>query len=347
MPRRAGSSPLAGLAKVEHHRHLDGSIRHETLIDIARRHGLAIALDDQESLRRRTRITEPLGDVATVLEAFETIQQVTCSYEAIRQIAFENVEDAWRDGCVLAELRFSPAFIAMGKAIGYEEIIEGVLDGVTAGMARYPIEIGLITIVSRTLDYEANLEGMRACLRYAHAGRHPGAERLVGFDLADREATTSPGDWLEVVGLAREAGWGVTVHSGEETPAAAVRETVEVLAPDRIGHGVNAWQDPRVVRLLIERDVLLELCPTSNWLTQCVPTLDAHPLPQFYRAGVKVSINSDDPELMDIDLVNEYELAQRLLGLGPADFHRINLMALEKSFLPEEIRAAVKARHFD
>lgn len=344
MPRSAGTSPLTRLPKVELHRHLDGSIRHETMVDIARRHDLDIDWRNDAELRRRTTITAPMGDVATVLEAFETIQKITCSYEAIRRIAFENVEDAWRDGCVLVELRFSPAFIAMGKSLSWDEIIEGVLDGVMQGMDRYDIQVGLIDIISRTLDKEANMTGTRECIRYARALRHRGADRLVGFDLADREATTRPADWLEAVNLARAAGWGVTVHSGEETPAAGVRETLEVLAPDRIGHGVNAWQDPEVVELLIERDVLLELCPTSNWLTQCAPTLAGHPLPDFYRAGVKVSINSDDPQLMAIDLVNEYDIARRYYGFDTDDFMRINAMALEKSFLPEEIRTEVARR---
>ena len=339
-------SPLRSMPKVELHRHLDGSIRQETIIDITKRHGLDIDISDSARLKARSTVTEPMQDLAAVLDAFDTIQKVTCSYEAIKQVAFENVEDAWFDGIKLVELRFSPAFIALNKDITYDEIIEGVVDGINEGMCKYDIQVGLISIVSRTLDYEANKQGTIEAIRYATAGRHNMADRIVGFDLADRENTTDPLDFSELVELAREANLGITVHSGEDTDASGVEKTLEVLVPDRIGHGVNAWQDQDVVTMLKDRDVLLELCPTSNWLTQCVPILANHPLPDFYKAGVKVSINSDDPQLMDIDLTHEYEIAKRYYNFENEDFLKTNLYALEKSFLPEEIITSVRNTHF-
>lgn len=340
------TSPLRKMPKVELHRHLDGSIRQETIVDISKHNNLDIDISDIASLKKRSTVTEPMQDLAAVLEAFDTIQKVSCSYEAIKRIAFENVEDAFHDGIKLIELRFSPAFISLGKEISNDEIIEGVIDGVVDGMVKYAIQVGLITIVSRTLDYDANSQATLDVIAYANSGRHHGSDRLVGFDLADRENTTDPSDFSELVRVSREAGLGITVHSGEDTDASGVRKTLEILNPDRIGHGVNAWQDMDVVEMLKERDVLLELCPTSNWLTQCVPVLAEHPLPDFFRAGVKVSINSDDPQLMDIDLTHEYEIAKKHYGLNNEDFRKMNLYALEKSFLPEEIIAKVRKTHF-
>jgi len=334
------------MPKVELHRHLDGSIRQETVIDIARHYNLDIDISDPARLKRRSTLTSPVQDLAAALDVFETIQKVSCSYEAIRRIAFENVEDACHDGIRLIELRFSPAFIAMGKDIGNDEIIEGVLDGVAAGMDSYAVQVGLISIVSRTLDYEANRQGTLEVIRYLRRGRHRMADRLVGFDLADQESTSDPADFSELVETAREAGLGITVHSGEDTGAAGVQKTLEILKPQRLGHGVNAWQDAAVVEMLREQDVLLEICPTSNWLTQCVPVLEEHPLPDFYRTGVKVCINSDDPCLMDIDLCHEYAIAEALFGFSDEDFRKMNLYALEKSFLPEDIRREVRGEAF-
>ena len=339
-------SSFRNLPKVELHRHLDGSIRQQTIIDISRHHKLDIDVSDPIALKKRSTVTEPMQDLAEVLQAFDTIQKVSCSYEAIKRIAFENVEDAYYDGIKLSELRFSPAFIALGKDIGNDEIIEGVVDGVAEGMDKYDIQVGLIAIVSRTLDYEANKQGTIDAIRYARSSKHRMADRIVGFDLADLENTTQPEDFEELVKLAREADLGVTVHSGEDTDASGVQKTLEVLAPDRIGHGVNAWQDPDVVNMLIEQDVLLEICPTSNWLTQCVALLKNHPLPDFYRAGVKVNINSDDPQLMDIDLSHEYKICAEHFSFTKDDFHKMNLFGLEKSFLPAEITSTLKARHF-
>lgn len=339
-------SNLRRMPKVELHRHLDGSIRQQTIIDISRRHNLDIDISDTARLKARSTVTEPMKDLAAVLDAFETIQKVSCSYEAIKQIAFENVEDAWFDGIKLIELRFSPAFIALDKDIRHDEIIEAVVDGVTQGMNRYDIQVGLISIVSRTLDYEANKQGTMEAVRYATAGRHRGADRIVGFDLADRENTTEAKDFSGLVELARSAGLGITVHTGEDSDAAAVAKTLDVLKPHRIGHGVNAWQDQDVVDMLKDRDVLLELCPTSNWLTQCTPVLAEHPLPDFYRAGVKLCINSDDPQLMDIDLTHEYELAEKYYGFDTQDFKKTNLYALDKSFLPREVVEVVRKAWF-
>lgn len=337
---------MRNFPKIELHRHLDGSIRQQTIIDIARRHKLDIDISDPAALKKRSTVTEPMQDLAAVLDAFDIIQKVSCSYEAIKRIAFENVEDAFFDGIKLCELRFSPAFIALGKDIAYDEIIEGVIDGVAAGMDKYDIQIGLITIVSRTLDYEANKQGTIEAITYAQKAKHRMADRIVGFDLADLENTTEPEDFVELVEMARDAGLGITVHSGEDTDASGVQKTLEILKPDRIGHGVNAWQDRDVVELLKEQDVLLEICPTSNWLTQCVPVLAEHPLPDFFHAGVKVSLNSDDPQLMDIDLTHEYEIARQTFGFSNEDLLKMNLYALEKSFLPAEIGKAVQKQFF-
>ncbi len=339
-------SLLRKMPKVELHRHLDGSIRQGTIVDIVKRHKLDIDVSDRARLKKHSTITEPMQDLAAVLNVFETIQKVSCSYEAIKRIAFENVEDAWMDGIKLIELRFSPAFIAREKDIGNDEIIEGVLDGIAQGMGKYDIQVGLITIVSRTLDHHVNEQSTMDVIAYVEKGHHQMADRIVGFDLADRENTSDPSDFGELVELSRQAGLGITVHSGEDSDASAVQRTLTLLNPDRIGHGVNAWQDGDVVEMLKERDVLLELCPTSNWLTQCVPVLAEHPLPDFYQAGVKVCINSDDPQLMDIDLTHEYEIAQRYYGFTHEDFKKTNLDALKKTFLPQEIGVHVKEKFF-
>ena len=337
---------MRDLPKVELHRHLDGSIRQETIIDITRTHKLDIDISDPVLLKKNSTVTSPMHDLAAVLGVFDIIQKVSCSYDAIRRITFENVEDAYYDGIKLIELRFSPAFIALNKDIKHDEIIEGVLDGLSAGMDKYGIQAGLIGIVSRTLDYDTNKSGISDLIGYLERGVHRSADRIVGFDLADRENTSDPEDFLELVNMARAAGLGITVHSGEDTGPEGVLRTLDVLAPDRIGHGVNAWKDQDVVEQLRQRDVLLELCPTSNWLTRCVESVEKHPLPHFYQAGIKTCINSDDPQLMDIDLTHEYELAKKHYGFSLDDFRTMNLMALEKSFLPEEITQAVSRKSF-
>jgi adenosine deaminase len=336
---------LRALPKAELHRHLDGSIRIQTVADIIARHNLDLGISSEQQLYRKARITTPMKDLQTVLDSFATIQQVLCSYEAIERITFENVEDAYRDGIHLIELRFAPPFISAGKELGNDEIIEAVLDGITRGMNSYPIEVGLIGILVRTMDLEINRRATEDLIRYAGGG-HQNADRICGFDLADSEDRADPRDFLPMVEQARRAGLGITIHSGENTSAEAVKQTLELFDPARIGHGIRSWGDERLLRHIREQQVMLEVCPTSNWLTSSVRSLEEHPLPRLYRAGVPVSINSDDPNLFGIDLVHEYELCARLYHFTGKDFMRINRMSVQHSFLPREIRADLLSRHF-
>jgi len=336
---------LRALPKAELHRHLDGSIRLETVADIAARHKLDLGISTEEDLTRKARITTPMKDLQTVLDSFATIQQVLCSYEAIERIAFENVEDAYRDGIHLIELRFAPPFISAGKELGNDEIIEAVLDGITRGMSRYPIQVGLIGILVRTMDLEINRLAAADLNRYA-ASRYQNADRICGFDLADAEDRSRPEDFLPMVQGAREAGLGITIHSGENTSAAAVKRSLDLFEPARIGHGIRAWGDEKLLQRIRDQEVMLEVCPTSNWLTSCIGALEDHPLPHLYRSAVAVSINSDDPNLFGIDLVHEYELCARLYGFTETDFMRINRQTVEHSFLPRDIRTDVLDRYF-
>jgi adenosine deaminase len=336
---------IKALPKAELHRHLDGSIRLQTVLDLVTRYKLDLGASSEEELSRKARITSPMKDLQTVLDSFGTIRQVLCSYEAIERIAFENVEDAYHDGIHLIELRFAPPFISVGKNLGNDEIIEAVLDGVTRGMNSYPVQVGLIGILVRTIDLEINRQATEDLIRYSGSG-YRNADRICGFDLADSEDRSNPEDFLPFVQQARQAGLGITIHSGENTSAAAVERTLDLFDPARIGHGIRVWGEEKTLRRIRRLDVMLEVCPTSNWLTNSVPSLEEHPLPHLYRSGIPVSINSDDPNLFGIDLIHEYELCSRLYGFSEADFLQINRKTVERSFLPEEIRSEVLKKHF-
>jgi adenosine deaminase len=345
--RNGGPSPevLRALPKVELHRHLDGSVRIETIWEIAQEKGQRLDARSPEELSKRATIRSPLKDLSAVLACFRTQQRALCSFAAISRVTFENIEDAWRDGVKLLELRFAPSYIAEGKTISNDEIIAAVLDGLCRGMARYPIEVGLIGIIPRSLPTESGSQATRDLIRWKKSGG-AGADRICGFDLADRETDFAPELFAPFVEQAREAGMGITIHSGEESSAAHVARTLEMFRPSRIGHGIRAWGDGEVMRRLKDQDVLLEICPTSNWLTSSVPSLEAHPLPSLYREGVPVCINSDDPNVMSIDLVNEYRICRDLFGFANEDFAAMNRAALGHSFLPAAVRERVRDEHF-
>jgi adenosine deaminase len=330
---------LRTMPKVELHRHLDGSVRVQTILDLARQQGIDVGAPE------RLTITAPMEDLAAVLGCFSVLQAVLGTGEAISRVTFENIEDACGDGVRLLELRFAPPFIAQGRRISNDEIIEGVLDGMRRAMARYPVEVGLIGILPRSASPEENARATRDLVRWRASGA-PGADRICGFDLADREAGVDPRVFVPLVEQARESGMGITIHSGEDSDAAHVARTLDLFRPRRIGHGIRAWGDREVMARLRGEDVLLEVCPTSNWLTRAVPSLADHPLPLLFAAGVPVSINSDDPRLMAIDLVHEYALCRTQYGFTDADFAAVNRAALAHSFLPEEMKVRVRQESF-
>jgi adenosine deaminase len=327
---------LRRLPKVELHRHLDGSVRIATIWEISQEYGIALGVRSLAELEERAVLRTPRASLQSVLDCFVTPQAALCSFRAISRITRENVAEARKDGVRLLELRFAPAFIARGKSITGDEIIAGVLDGMHRGMAEWPVEVGLIGILPRGYPPEAHRQATRDLLRWRASGE-PGAKRLCGFDLADVEEGVDPRTFSEFVESARETSMGITVHSGENTDAAHVATALEVYRPSRIGHGIRSVDDPKLLHRLAEQDVMREVSPTSNWITGAVPSLAAHPLPRLRRAGVPVSVNSDDPHLFGIDLVNEYEVCVREMGLGESDLRELNRAAPRHSFLPREV----------
>ena len=331
------------LPKVELHRHLDGSIRFDTIIDLAHKHNLDLGAKNRLELMKRVVIKTPMTSLEQVLDSFWTSQKVLASYEAIKRVAFENVEDAYYDGIKLIELRFAPTFIQKNKSLGFDEIIEGVIDGITEGMSKYPIQVGLIHIMPRSLDLKLNLESTQEILRYRKS-HHKNGDRLLGIDLADLETEESFAEYKDSVAEAKKAGMGVTIHSGEDSTAAHVKRTLEVFNATRIGHGIQIAKDPEIMKLVKDMDVALEVCPTSNWLTNIVKRIEDHPLRYLYEQGVKVTLNSDDPHIMNISLTHEYEVAAKKLGIQKEQFVQMNKWALEKSFLPQEIKQDLKKK---
>ena len=332
-------SELRSLPKCELHRHLDGSVRVQTIREIAQKHQLDLGCPP-DLLEERATISEPRGSLDEVLQSFSIMQQALCCHEAIKRVTFENVEDAYRDGVKLLELRFAPTYISKGKdTLHNDEIIEAVLDGIGLGMERYDIQVGLIGIITRSPEHthDANRLATEDIIRYAR-GTHSHGERICGFDLADDETSIPHNEFIPFVDMARTSGLGITIHTGENSNARCVEQSIDLYRPDRIGHGIRAIDSDPLLERIGHAGILLELCVTSNWLTNSVPSLEEHPLPRFHDAGIPFCINSDDPQLMNIDLVHEYEICHRYFGLEANDFMKINRDAVSHSFLPEHIR---------
>jgi len=314
------------IPKVELHVHLEGAIRTETMIDIAKAHGLELPAYDAEGLNPHVKIYDQWESLEAVLEAFSIAQNSIASAEALERIAWEFFEDCARQNVRLLEVRFSPDWAFSGHNLDWDEALDGILRARERAESSLGMAIGLIAITSRGM-------GSLSCEKTVDwALRH--RDVILGIDLADSETQHPIGEFVRPVMRAKEGGLKVTVHSGEDTPAAAVVDTIQAVNPDRIGHGIHIIEDMAAVELVRERGITLEVSPWSNYLTNSVATIEEHPLKKLLDLGVRVTINSDDPEVLDTNLNNEYRIAHEILGMSLDDIATCNQYAYEASFLP-------------
>jgi len=324
-----------GYPLVEIHRHLDGNVRIETVLDLARQHGLDLPAWTVEGLRPYVQITEREPSLVHFIAKFELLRRVMVDYAAVRRIVRENLEDAVREGIDAIELRFSPYFMAEEHGLDTFGVVEAACDALEEGRD-LPVRAKLIGIISRHYGRAVGRIELAAALR----GRGRG---VVALDLAGDEANF-PGElFVDHFRQAREGGLHVIAHAGEAAGAESVRQAVLGLGAERIGHGIRAVEDPAVLDLLAERGIPLEVCPTSNLHTSTVATYRDHPLPALLKRGLAVTLNTDDPSISGIDLANEYRVAVDEIGLTEIDLRRMQETALQAAFLSEEERAALLA----
>jgi adenosine deaminase len=326
------------IPKTEIHIHLEGSIRTGTILDIAREYGLKLPTYTAAELDKHVKVYDQMRDLHAVLEAFAIFQNSITAPEVVERIARELFEDEARQNVRLLEVRFSPDWAFRGHGLDWDAALEGLLRARAAAEAQHDMAIGYIAITSRSL-------GPESCRRTVDwAIRH--RQHILGIDLADSETDFPIADFLAPVQDARQAGLRVTVHTGEDTPASYVIDTIRAVDPDRIGHGIHIIEDMQAVELVKEKGITLEVNPWSNYLTSSVRTIEGHPLKRLFDLGVRVTINSDDPEVLETNLNNEYRIAHELLGMSMEEIMLCNRYACEASFLPEDQRQRVLDRYF-
>jgi adenosine deaminase len=326
------------MIKTEIHCHLEGAIRTVTIIDIAREYGLHLPTYEPRELNPHVRVYEQLKDLQSVLNAFAIAQNTIASPAAVERIASELFEDAARQNIKLFEVRFSPDWAFSGHNLDWDAALEGLLRAKARAEAQLDIVIGIIAITSRELGADSCEKTVNWAIRRRKA--------IDGIDFAGGEAGHPIGEFVTQIHRAKDAGLKVTIHSGEDTPASVVVDTIRQAHPDRIGHGIHIIQDMGAVELVKQEGITLEVNPWSNYLTHSVERIEDHPLKRLFDLGVKVTINSDDPELLDTNLNNEYRIAHEILGMSLAEIAACNRFAVEASFVSEEKKVQLLSRYF-
>jgi adenosine deaminase len=327
----SGPEP-AGVPLAELHVHLEGTATPALVRRLAARNGVAIPPGTTDGDRFLWR------DFLDFLATYDRAASVVRTAQDYRDVTFEYLRACAAEGAVYVELTASPDHAAQA-GLPYGDMVAGVAQGIEDARSASGIESRVLVTAVRNFG----IARAEAVARTAAEQPHP---YVTGFGLAGDEAGYPPGPFAGAFAIAHAAGLGLTCHAGEWAGAESVRAALALPVPvARLGHGVRSVEDPGLVRELAERDIVLEVCPTSNVALGAYPNYAAHPFPVLREAGVRVTLGSDDPPYWEASIGGEYAVARREWGLDDAALRDITRTALEAAFVPDDLRAVLLARN--
>ncbi len=331
---RARRRLIQTMPKAELHLHLDGSLRIDTALELARTRGVD-APRDWMGMSAALVAPMPCRDQADLLRAFDLPIALMQDAEALARVTAELVESKAADGVRYVEIRWGP-LLHVRRGLSLEDGIAAVCAGATEAAARTDTTVRLICTALRSHDPARNLVLAEVAARFLDRG-------LTGFDLAGLEAEfPDPLLHRAAFDAARSGGLRLTLHAGEWDGAGQVRRALEI-DPERIAHGSVAIDDPALCRELASRNVTLDLCPTSNVQAGIVASIAAHPLARLHRAGVPVPLSTDDATVSDVTLSEEYARAVERIGLSLRELWAIDRHALDVAFADDATLAPLHA----
>lgn len=317
------------LPKVELHRHLEGSLRLKTMLDIAHKHEVTVPVSMLNlSGLVQVQDQDPMT-FTNFLEKFKTLRLFYKSPDVIHRVTREAVEDAARDNVRYLELRFTPVALSRAEGFPLHDVMDWVITSAQEEAGKHKIKVGLIASVNRHESPE--LAEQVAWLAAEHI-----KDGLVGMDLAGNEAEFKTEGFYGIFKEAQQAGLRLTIHAGEWGPAANVRDALENFNAERIGHGVRVLEDEKVTALARERGAVFEVCVTSNFQSGVVKSVNEHPLPKMLEAGLKATINTDDPSVSRITLSNEYQHVCENLHVSMDAVKQSVISAANAAFLQDD-----------
>ncbi|MFQ5942121.1 MAG: adenosine deaminase [Anaerolineales bacterium] len=328
---------LTDLPKVDLHRHLEGSLRLRTLMEIARQEGLDLPQEESQ-LREQVQIgsAEP-RTLPNFLSKFQALRPIYRSQEIIQRVIHEAIEDAAIDSIAYLELRFTPAALSQAKDFPLNEVIEWVIGFAREAARQYEIQIGLIASVNRH-------ESVELAEAVAQIAADQAGNGIIGLDLAGNEVDFPADPFTSMFRSAEQAGLQTTVHAGEWSGADSVRQALTAMGASRIGHGVRVMEDPEVIAVARDSRAAFEVCLTSNLHSGVINGMDEHPLPEMINAGLVVTLNTDDPGISNVQLSDEYFTAVSELGLSEETLKGMILSGAQHSFLPKPEKKKLEDR---
>ena len=311
---------------IELHLHLDGSLRPETVWELAKEQNIKLPANTVDEVRDQMQVPEDCRTLEEYLTRFDLPLLVLQTREALERAAFELTEDLAKEGVTYAEIRFAPQLSIKG-GMTQEQAVEAAIEGVKRGMEQYPsIRVGLILCCMRGEDNEEwNLQTVETAKKYL-------GDVVCAVDIAGAESLYPTERFAPVFEKVREYGLPSTIHAGEAAGPGSMK-TALAFGAKRIGHGVAAVEDPELVRRLIEEQITLEVCVTSNYQTKVVPSIEAHPIRRLFNAGVRVTVNSDNRTVSNTNVRKELDILRNVFGFKEQEIEKMEEYAWEARFL--------------
>ena len=316
---------------IELHLHLDGSLRAETVWELAKEQGVELAEKSVEEVRAKMEVPEDCKTLEEYLERFALPTMVLQTEAAMERVAFEMVETLASEGVTYAEVRFAPQ-LHVQKGLTQAEVVEATIRGTKRGMEQYPgIRVGLILCCMRgDTNADLNMETVEAAKEYL-------GDVVCAVDIAGAEALYPTKMFESLFAKVREYDLPMTIHAGEADGPESIKTALS-FGTKRIGHGVAAIHDPELMKRLAEEKITLEICITSNYHTKEVETIADHPFRKLFEAGIRVTLNSDNMTCSRVDIHSELDILRTVFHFTEAEIDQIMEYAYEARFLRDYIR---------
>lgn len=332
MSREIPRERIRSLPKAELHVHLDGSLRPETMLELAGPLGIDLPASEPEALAAAMRASDS-KDLTQYLEKFATTLSLMQEPEAMERMAFELVEDSAAENVRYLEVRYSP-ILHTEEGMSLETAVEAPLRGLAAAEEAFGVRTGLIICGMRHMDAGATLELAELAVAFQDRG-------VVAFDLAGAEAGNPPTKHQAACQLAADNNLAITLHAGEAAGAESIAQAIHRCHARRIGHGTRLQEDPALEAFVNDFRIPLEVCLTSNVQTRVATSVAQHPFRRYFDAGLVVTLNTDNRLVSGTTLTEEYWLAHRELGLSWDELVEVSLLGFQAAFLPYEAKVRI------
>ncbi|MBU3158436.1 adenosine deaminase [Clostridium frigoris] len=323
------------LPKIDLHCHLDGSVRPETIIDIALIEGIKIPYYDVCNITKELTAPEECKSLDEYLKMFVIPNLVMQSKESLRRITFELLEDCAKENVKYIEVRFAP-LLHVNNGLTVSEVIESVIFGIKDAEERYDIKGNVILCCMRFMSKDKAVEVVEAGAKYIFKG-------VVAIDLCGAEDEGFCKKFIEPIALARKYGYRVTIHAGETGIGENVIEAVELLGAERIGHGVFIKDCIEAYNIVKDKKITLEMCITSNIQTKAVDVIKSHPIYNFYNDGIKITVNTDNRTVSNTNMTKECKILFDEFNITFDDYKQIYFNSVNAAFVNLETKKVLRS----